>query len=280
MELLLSSLISVISLSEEDFSGNPSDTFSAVFAGISLLILLILPIYMIYIIKRNKSNLDCEDVTYNYGLFYQDLKTDNFYRSIFHVVFLTRRFIYVIITMFLSSHPNIQLMLLTKLSIVYLCYLLYWRPFSDQDLNDGEIFNELSIYLVQLSFLVMHGITEGKTQIGWCYIGVVAFNLGVNLMRIARVLVYEYIPDKYMQMLNKREERDYQNRKKHFLKEKEEMVKLFPHKRRYKVRLEITQITYKLQELEPKIKVLTRKINQEASWLISNEIAIGDILNS
>lgn len=70
-------------------------------------------------------------------------------------------------------------------------------PFAEKDLNDGEIFNELSIYLVQLSFLVMHGVIEGKTEIGWVYIGVCVFNLGVNLMRIARVLVYEYIPDRY-----------------------------------------------------------------------------------
>ena len=103
----------------------------------------------------------------------------------------------MITVMFLDKYVGIQLMILTKLSLVYCCYITYWRPFTEPDLNEGEIFNEICIYLVQLSIMVMHSITDGKDEVGWIFIGICAFNLTVNLVRIARTLVYEYIPNKY-----------------------------------------------------------------------------------
>ena len=102
----------------------------------------------------------------------------------------------MITVMFLEKYPGIQLMILTKLSIVYCSYLVHWRPFEDPDLNKGEIFNEICIYFVQLSILVMHSIVDGKELVGWIFIGICAFNLTVNLSRISRTLVYDYIPSK------------------------------------------------------------------------------------
>ena len=196
-ELLFIANISVLSLTPEDFSGNRSDTFSALFGCFSLLVLLVLPVYMFAKIRKHQGNLDKEEIEFKYGLFYADLSTSNFYKSIFHVVFLMRRFVYVITVMFLDEYVGIQLMILSKLSLVYLCYIIHWRPFSEPDLNEGEIFNETCIYLVQLSIMVMHSVTDGKDNVGWMFIGICAFNLTVNMGRIARTLVYEYIPSKY-----------------------------------------------------------------------------------
>lgn len=127
---------------------------------------------------------------FNFGLFYQDLSTTSFYKSIFHVVFLMRRLVFVLTVMFLNDYPTIQLIILVKLSLAYCCYLSHYRPFAEQELNDGEIFNEVCIYLIQLSLLIMNSIIEGKTEIGLLFIALIVLNLAVNLSRIARVLVY------------------------------------------------------------------------------------------
>ena len=152
---------------------------------------------MFFKIKKHMGELDNPDILYKYGLFYADLSINNFYRSTFHVIFLMRRFIYVLTVMMLSEYVGIQLIILTKLSVFYCCYIIYWRPFAEPDLNDGEIFNEICIYFIQMSFLIMQAVIDGKEEVGWIYIGICAFNLAVNIARIARVLIYEYIPSKY-----------------------------------------------------------------------------------
>ena len=73
MELLFNAIISVYSLTPDDFSGNKSDTFSALVGCFSLLVLLVLPAYMYATIKKHKDNLGREDIEFKYGLFYADL---------------------------------------------------------------------------------------------------------------------------------------------------------------------------------------------------------------
>lgn len=53
LELFFNALISVISLSSDEISRNPSDTFSALFACFSLVVLLILPVYMTLKIRKH-----------------------------------------------------------------------------------------------------------------------------------------------------------------------------------------------------------------------------------
>ena len=194
LELLFSALISVISLTEDDFGDNRSDQFSAYVACFSLFTLLILPIYIFCKIKSNQAVLGDPDIQFNYGLFYQDLNLNNFYRSIFHVVFLMRRFLYVVTVMFLQAYPSLQLIILMKLSVCYICYIIYWQPFAEKGLNQVEMFNEICIYLVIVNFLIMNSQVDGKTLFGWVFVAVCGFNLLINLNRIARVLIHEYLP--------------------------------------------------------------------------------------
>ena len=62
-----------------------------IFGNISLAFILILPFLMFFILWKNRDNLDDEEIEEKYGLYYNELKTDTFAKSIFHVIFISRR---------------------------------------------------------------------------------------------------------------------------------------------------------------------------------------------
>lgn len=103
-------------------------------------------------------------------------------------LFLLRRLVFSLSTLFLRSAPLIQLLIMNLSSLLLLCYLLAVRPFTIPSLNHLETFNEACIYLctllsIMFSDLGSNGLLE--YQIGWGVIGVVTLNFVVNIIVLA-----------------------------------------------------------------------------------------------
>ena len=57
-------------------------------------------------------------------------------------------------------------------------------------------------------------------------------------------------------------------------------MRKYPENTRYKVQLEITEITYELQKLEPLLKSKIKQLNLETNWMLSEGIPLDDILDA
>lgn len=108
------------------------------------------------------------------------------YCTVFCTLFLTRRLIYSV-TLVMLQNSLLQLFITSTYSVAILTYIIKFRPFLTALNNFLEIFNELCfLILVYLSYLFTDYVVElqAKQQIGWLFIFLIAFNIGVNFILI------------------------------------------------------------------------------------------------
>jgi hypothetical protein len=118
--------------------------------------LVIFPINGVYIIVKNRSNLEDEEIKDAYYFFYEDLKTKQLKTSLFNMTFLFRRIYTVLILIFLGDYPFFQCELLMIGALSDLIRQVSNKPYCDEAKNKIENFNEMCIYgssIVMTTFL-------------------------------------------------------------------------------------------------------------------------------
>ena len=85
---------------------------------------------------------------------------------------------------FTPLYRNTQINVALLLTLSMLIYMLHVRPFEDNSLNRQELFNEILVLLANyILYLNTEFVDDLGTiyAIGWTTIGIILFNLVVNL---------------------------------------------------------------------------------------------------
>jgi hypothetical protein len=136
LEVSICCFISLSQLKKEDFDGsNKSDVFAAVFACISALILVVLPVIIVSFIRRNFERLHLPEIYTRYGYLYEGLAIKSMWQSNFHVFYMGRRILFVSIIVFLSPYSGLQLVLHIILTMVYTIYFIIVQPYDEKERN-------------------------------------------------------------------------------------------------------------------------------------------------
>ena len=117
-------------------------------------------------------------------MFYEENKTDSKKRSLYNVYFLSRRFLSVLVLVFMSSFPFFQCNLLLAFSITNLAYMISCQPLKSARANKVEIFNETIIYiccLIMSNFLNVAMPLDLRDLLGWILMGFASLNIVVNI---------------------------------------------------------------------------------------------------
>jgi hypothetical protein len=139
-------------------------------------------------LRRNFKDLRSPRVLELWSSYYGMMTTQRRVSTMFIVIYLLRRFIFAATCVFLKDYPLAQIHSTFLQSILMLWYLLYYWPFVQHGLNYLEVFNEMCIMLCMYPAA---GIFTDGTQFvssdvhynaGWAFIGIIGFNVGVNLM--------------------------------------------------------------------------------------------------
>ena len=115
---------------EPDEKMNSSDIFARVFVIISAIILISLPVAIFWIIYNNFENLEDPEITEKYGFLYEGLSTKTLAQSLYHLAYIFRRTLFVIILIFLADYNGIQLICQVQLTLFYAIYFGGTKPFK------------------------------------------------------------------------------------------------------------------------------------------------------
>lgn len=109
-----------------------------------------------------------------------------------------------------------QLIINKILTLLYILYLIHFKPFMDPAQNKGQIFNDICILLVSYFLMwlaIFPDFDESElytiNRIGWFYIATASINIIVNLLKIS----YSYaliIPKSWKSIKEKLKDYQYQ----------------------------------------------------------------------
>ena len=147
LEILISACLMYMGMDQIYIDSNRSDQICLFVLCATTGILLFAPVYMLIKIRKHFDELDSPKIQHQYGLFYTDLSTETIYKAVFNVIFITRRIIFVVILMSLSTVPNIQLLVFMNFTTIYIIYIAQHNPYEERSQNHFEVFNEVCVMI-------------------------------------------------------------------------------------------------------------------------------------
>jgi hypothetical protein len=188
-------IVTLGELERNDFNRNPSDSFAALFAVFSSLMLGFLIIFIIYILKFDPDQPGLMGELHKF--IYADISMRNRYTSWFMFVFLLRRTLFVLIIYFGEQFLGLQLILHIILTLFYVAYFAVVKPYKDPHANEWEIFNEIFVVLISYTLMFLSQYDEDfeiRMMIGLGYCGLISINLALNAYKIFKNLVIVGLP--------------------------------------------------------------------------------------
>lgn len=119
-------------------------------------------------------------------------------------IFCYRRFLYILVLIFMDSVPAIQVLLKTCMTVVSMVYVIKVKPHDDTQMITMELFNEVCILMFDYHLLVLlqsSGIVEPEDifNMGWSFVMVFVVFLGANMS----VLIYNSVRGVYLKFKKK-----------------------------------------------------------------------------
>lgn len=126
---------------------HPLDILCSSITLIYLVLVILFPIYGFIMIHKNQKVLHRQQIKQNIGVFYEGMKLNSYYSTLYTVFFLCRRLLTAFILINLHEYPFFQGAFLLIFSTANLVYQVTEKPYSTKLENRIEIFNELCILL-------------------------------------------------------------------------------------------------------------------------------------
>jgi hypothetical protein len=131
------------------------------------------------------------------GEMYEGTRIDSIYQRAYNLVFITRRFIYLTIAVFIQDNKKagIQIILILYLNLVTSIYIVSTKSQPKRILNNIEILNEYFVYIsTSIMILFTDFVPDFDLQFtfGWYFIAfaakVVIYNLFFVLMKMINII--------------------------------------------------------------------------------------------
>jgi hypothetical protein len=174
-------------IASKDFNSNfdgVGDILNVVFCFSYFVVLVGLPAFVMYQIRKNYANIKNQKIQGLIGVIVRDIKVNNIQRTLYTFFFMLRRVVLVAALVFLADHNVYQVLTLILLSLGNLTYLCAFKPFVVKMYLYQEIMNEMTVTLnaiILYSFLDLNTDEGLKITMGWVYIGSIAANIFINL---------------------------------------------------------------------------------------------------
>jgi len=100
------------------------------------------PLLTLYFALTKLNKVEDPNFKAKYGSLYEGLKTDSKIHLLCNFIFTSRRAILIVVTVFLTDYPGIQIMIYIFFAEINIIYLIQFKPYEDSATNYNEIFNE------------------------------------------------------------------------------------------------------------------------------------------
>ena len=83
-----------------------------------------------------------------FGAFFMKLRHESRWKLLYFIVFYLRRFIFVIVLVFLSNYKSFQILVINMQAILVFMYVALINPYQSKFMNRIEKFNEIIKVLI------------------------------------------------------------------------------------------------------------------------------------
>ena len=103
-----------------------------------LLLLLIIPAFLIYYLKKNKDKLYDQNFQMMFGFIYQEYRKECYYMEL---IKLGIKLLIMIIDSIYKGNTQLQISIIQYSLVIYLMVIIKVRPYSQHSANTIELFN-------------------------------------------------------------------------------------------------------------------------------------------
>jgi hypothetical protein len=94
--------------------------------------MILLPVALsFYILKNHKTKESRKKIGKRLGSIYKDVRKDSAMRLLFSALYVVRRIIFALTTLYLAGNPMLQVMLFHVMSMMQFLYIGLWKPFEN-----------------------------------------------------------------------------------------------------------------------------------------------------
>lgn len=188
LELCLSVLIGLTDIEWSGDNYNTSVLYCNVFTIVLSILLLALPFFIYGFYTVNMDKMEDEEFVERYGDIYDGLILSNEpekrQAAVFYPFwFCMRRLIFSMVVIFFEEQLWLQLTASFVVGIVNLGYLMAWRPFGSDKINNLEIMNEATCLILLYHVMLFSSYVEDpetRYLIGWSFIFFTVQNMLVH----------------------------------------------------------------------------------------------------
>ena len=90
-----------------------------------------------------------------YEFLLAEVKTNKISEALASIIFILRRVIYVCILYLMNDLVGFQLVLHILVSLVYVCYILHYKPYSSRSQNKMQVLNEMSVIVCSIILIAI-----------------------------------------------------------------------------------------------------------------------------
>lgn len=240
-----------------------SDQINSLLSMFHLVWMVVFPSYFTYRLVTQFHCLDQDKTREELEFLLEENKHDSRMRALYQVFFMSRRFLSVMVLVFMTDWPFFQCSFLMIFSTINLVYLIAHLPLLTNFENILNFINELSIVIFShmMTNLLNPNIPESLfDSLGKGLISVVAINILINFIAIASQSIQSLLVEHRKKAAVLKIKQRFAARQKARQKLQQEFGMEFGHFNEYQQQLEALEFC--------------REWKQHQKWLVKNKVKV------
>ena len=176
---------------------NGSVLYCNIFTIFLTILLLALPCFIFGWYTGYAEKLEDEEFVEKFGDIYEGLVLDKdpekrIVTMFYPFWFCVRRLLFALVCILAEDALWLQISVAVFVGMVNLCYLVVQRPFDDEKVNNLEIMNEATNFILLYHVILFSGmVPDSKTRymLGWSFIGLTSANVLVHFALLVKETV-------------------------------------------------------------------------------------------
>ena len=167
-----------------------SEAVTSILSWLIVASLIVAPIITWACLLKNKKVLGYESVKHKYEAAYEFVRYRDKLALGYSAIFMTKRLIFAMFVMLFEFRRVLQTMLILHLLLIGAIYTIAARPLEDPVTNAQEGMNDLICFIIAYCLIFFGDFLDDpktKYKMGWVVVGMIAFNIFINLAIILGV---------------------------------------------------------------------------------------------
>lgn len=142
-----------------------------------------MPFGLMTLIYKNKAVIKKLSWKRKFGMLTEELNSRDILQLYFYPLFLYQRLVIAAIIVYMQTYPSLQCFAVMACNSAMIAYLIYVKPFKEENQQTTTVLDELCIFLCVSLFLILvyKDIgTDSKTSLGWAIIVLILLSVLKN----------------------------------------------------------------------------------------------------